>query len=143
MKRENASIKIEKEGFVQRNQLNRSIVEKCFHGSKDDEAAGKTTPPGETDNSSDSDVFNENIDFTRLLTISQTSIILVIWKPLEVTACMLSSYWYGYLSVFGGQYEEIHTASIFFELAFLFGMCINMMKQYTPDGETIAIKNLA
>ena len=92
---------------------------------------------------SDSDQgFDQNLDFTKLLTISQTSIILVIWKPMEVTACMLSSYWYGYLSVFGGQYEEIHIASIIFEVAFLFGMCINLMKQYVPDGEITPVKDL-
>lgn len=56
---------------------------------------------------------------------------------------MLSAYWYGYLSAFGGQYTDIHIVSIIFELLFLIGMCINFVKQYTPDGETIPVKNLS
>jgi len=50
--------------------------------------------------------------------------------------CLLSSYYYGWLIAFGDIEMGIPLISIIFEGLMFFGMMINFLREYTPDGET-------
>lgn len=78
----------------------------------------------------------EGPDFAKLYIIKDDSNILYLWKPLETMVCLLSSYYYGWLIAFGDIEMGIPLISIIFEGLMFFGMMINFLREYTPDGET-------
>jgi len=57
--------------------------------------------------------------------------------------CVISAYYYGWIAAFSVHYDYISKPALAFELMFLVNIGLNFLKQYTPDGETIAIKKLS
>jgi len=83
-------------------------------------------------------------DFKKLLTISNNGFIIIVWKPIEILACLLSSYYYAWILAFGAE-EHIGVPrwSIIFEAIFAISMAINFMREYIPDGETVPVRDHA
>ena len=94
-------------------------------------------------NKKNGDSFEEKeseFDLKSLLLISESSLILVFWKPLEIFSYLLSSYYYAWLMSFSSQIESLSPMQIFWESIFLISMIINFLTEYTPDGETKPVR---
>ena len=86
---------------------------------------------------------DSEIDVKKLITIPETSKILIIWKPIEISCCIISCYYYAWIIAFGEKDDiGVPVASIIFEAIMAFSMCINFLREYTPDGETQPVKDL-
>ena len=59
-------------------------------------------------------------------------------------ACLLSSYLYSWMAAFGHHegYEDYFHYMIIFEMIFTIQIGIKFITDYTPDGETLPVKNL-
>ena len=91
--------------------------------------------PIETESATDFDIMTVFI-------ISETSWILVFWRPIEIISYLLSSYYYAWMTAYSLEEETIPTMSIFWEFVFLMTMMITFLTEFTPDGETIPVRNL-
>jgi hypothetical protein len=77
------------------------------------------------------------------ITISQESWFLFFWTPFETIVFLISSYFYAWLVAFGtrGLPESGHNLMICFEITFAFSIIVTSLTQYTPDGDTIPVKD--
>jgi hypothetical protein len=57
--------------------------------------------------------------------------------------CIGSAYYYGWTSAFDQHVEVISSNSVYIELIFLLNIGINCLREYTPDGEIIPVRDIS
>ena len=84
---------------------------------------------------------SDGIDFMQWFVLSLDSPLLMLFKPIHILACMLSSYIYIWFTAFGDDGRL--KLQIVIEAQFLFDMLLNFLTEYVQDGETEPVRDLS
>lgn len=84
---------------------------------------------------------SEGFDFTKMLVLKQESPLLIVFKPINIVACMLQSYVYVWFAAFSDDGRT--TLMIVLESLFVFDMLLNFLTEFYQDGEIEPVRDLA
>lgn len=90
----------------------------------------------------------DHFDFWKLIILDQSSIFCLFWNVFEVLCCIISSYMYAYMAAFGIHNNDVtinvdlRIADIFFFVVFTISILMNFLRDFVPEGETQACKDL-
>lgn len=83
-----------------------------------------------------------------MIILDQNSVFCLIWNFIEVICCVLSSYMYAYMAAFGIRNSDLtinsdlRVTDIFFFIVFTISIIMNFLRDFVPEGETQACKDL-
>jgi hypothetical protein len=82
-----------------------------------------------------------SVDFFQYLIFDQDCAFLVLWRVILLSASLVSPYYYAYVSHRG--YEKIPPIIIVLECIFAFDISTQFLTSFTPDGETVPVRDFA
>ena len=78
--------------------------------------------------------------------ICDNSKVAIFWEAVEIVTCMLSSYIYTWLAVFGYHFkDDVWIAYFWWFIEFTLSICmiVKFNKDFVPDGQTAPVRNHA
>jgi len=79
-----------------------------------------------------------------MIPIDHESKFSAVWSMLDIFCCLTSSYVYAWVACFGTEGTEILSVlTVVYEVIFTLTIAVNFLTNYTPDGETIKVQDLA
>lgn len=93
----------------------------------------------------DKPIFDTNIDFLDLIVLKHDCWLVQVWHMLYIICCLTSGYYYGWLALFGTDFDNPRqfAAILIFECIFTVQILINFLTEYIPEGEVIPVRNLS
>ena len=90
----------------------------------------------------------DQFDIWSLIILNNGSVFCLFWNFFEVLCCIISSYMYAYMAAFGINNNDLtinvdlRIADIFFFVVFTVSIIMNFLRDFVPEGETQACKDL-
>jgi len=85
-----------------------------------------------------------NLNFTKMVVLSEKGAFVQAWTIINMFSCLISSYIYSWMAAFGHKsgYQDLIPFIIIFEVIFSVHIVIKLITDYTPEGETMPVRNL-